>query len=44
VIAHHVGHGRDGHGISLLEVTPAKQVVWKDRERRIVLLMQVLGR
>lgn len=44
IIAHHVGHGRDGHGISLLEVTPAKQVVWIDRERRIVLLMQVLDR
>lgn len=42
VIAHFLGHGKDGKGISLLEVTRAKQVVWTFREKRIVLLMQIL--
>jgi hypothetical protein len=42
VIAHFLGHGKDGQGISLLEVTPDKKVRWTFREKRIILLMQVL--
>lgn len=42
VIANFLGHGKDGHGISLLEVTPQKKILWTLRDRRIVLLMQVL--
>ncbi len=42
VIANFLGHGKDGQGISLLEVTPDKKVLWTLREKRIVLLMQVL--
>ena len=42
VIANFLGHGKDGNGISLLEVTPDKQVVWAFREKRIVLLAQIL--
>ena len=42
MIAHFLGHGKNGQGISLLEVTPEKKVIWTYREPRIVLLMQVL--
>lgn len=42
VIAHFLGHGKDGQGISILKVTPDKKVLWTFREKRIVMLMQVL--
>lgn len=42
VIVNFLGHGKDGKGISILEVTPQKQVVWSYREPRIMLLMQLL--
>jgi hypothetical protein len=42
VIAQFLGHGKDGQGISILEVTPDKQVRWTFAEKRIVLLMQIL--
>ena len=42
LVANFLGHGKDGKGISVLEVTPQKQVVWTYREPRIVLLMAVL--
>lgn len=42
VIVNFLGHGKGGKGISVLEVTPRKQVVWTYREPRIMLLMQLL--
>ena len=42
VIVNFLGHGKDGKGISILEVTPAKEIVWSYREPRILLLMQLL--
>lgn len=42
VIANYLGHGKGGRGISVLEVTPDKRVVWKDAKPRVVLLVSVL--
>jgi hypothetical protein len=42
VIANFLGHGKGGQGLSLLEVTPSKEVVWTFGEKRIVLFMQIL--
>jgi hypothetical protein len=42
VIVNFLGHGKDGKGISILEVTPEKKIVWTYREPRIMLLMQLL--
>jgi hypothetical protein len=42
VIANFLGHGKEGRGISLLEAGADKQILWTYREKRIVLLMQVL--
>jgi len=42
VIVNFLGHGKDGKGISILEVTPQKGIVWSYREPRILLLMQLL--
>ena len=42
VIANFLGHGKEGKGISILEVTPAKEIVWSYREPRIMLLVQLL--
>ena len=42
VIVNFLGHGKDGKGISILEVTPQKKVVWCYREPRIMLLVQLL--
>ncbi|MDO8540044.1 MAG: hypothetical protein Q7S40_06335 [Opitutaceae bacterium] len=42
VIVNFLGHGKDGQGISILEVTPQKRIVWTYREPRIMLLMQLL--
>ena len=42
VIVNFLGHGKNGRGISLLEVTPAKKVMWAFHQQRIILLMQIL--
>ena len=42
LIVNWLGHGKDGKGISLLEVTPQKKVVWTLKERRTICLVQVL--
>jgi len=42
LVAHYLGHGKDGKGISVLEVTPQKKVVWTYHEPRIVLMISVL--
>lgn len=42
LIPNFLGHGKNGKGISLLEVTPDKRVVWTLREPRIVLLAVAL--
>ena len=38
-----LGHGKHGKGISLLEVTPDKQVVWTLGESRTVFFAQILA-
>jgi hypothetical protein len=42
LIVNWLGHGKDGKGISLLEVTPQKKVVWTLNEKRIIALVQIL--
>jgi hypothetical protein len=42
LIVNWLGHGKDGKGISLLEVTPQKQIVWTLSEKRTVCLVQIL--
>jgi hypothetical protein len=42
LVANYLGHGRDGRGISVLEITPQKKVVWTDAKPRIVLMVSVL--
>ena len=42
LIPNYLGHGKNGQGIWLLEVTPEKKVVWTLRDPRIVLLVKFL--
>ena len=42
LVANYLGHGKDGRGISVLEVTPDKRVVWTDAKPRVVLMVSVL--
>ena len=42
LIVNWLGHGKDGKGISLFEVTPQKQVVWTLNEKRTISLVQIL--
>jgi len=42
LIVNWLGHGKDGQGISLLEVTPQKRVVWTLNEKRVIALVQIL--
>jgi len=42
LIVNWLGHGKDGKGISLLEVTPQKKVVWTLNEKRTICLVQIL--
>ena len=42
LIVNWLGHSRKGIGISLVEVTPAKQVVWSLSEPRTVFFAQIL--
>ncbi len=42
LIVNWLGHGKDGQGISLLEVTPQKQVVWTLAEKRTIALVLIL--
>ena len=42
LIGNWLGHGKNGHGISLLEVQPDKSVAWTLREPRIINVVQIL--
>ena len=42
LVANYLGHGKDGRGISVLEITPDKRVVWTDAKPRVVLMVSVL--